>query len=752
NPASLRSDGWQPCSGPGGRLHVEWVATFSGLRSYCHLRSYKIRKRDLTTRSFRVRLQEFFRVLKGDSLIARTLEFRRITFEVLKDALINVYYAAHGAVPIWLQETEWNEIAAEELDLASLDEVTLLYWGGWRTQSRKGREIFLEFHELYHSHGREFTVQHYTRWLKFNSKQSAPNTRIINRFARFLNANAEKWPTSTFDDPIKITKCFKDFLKDNFLTAHQENRNLTAEIKAWNRFISNIDEVFFQSGTWPEPFGEGIPKLSLREVAGAQTRVSRNDSGVEVHDKLITEVPLQFTDDQAIELIFSQIRKDLDLIEAWATAQAWSLRKRQLKRKQLAKQGSPFAPNFMNPSKARELKYIPDDALPDLCARFEHHGYLIHKPDQSLDVLYCCLQRQPLAYQFGLPTVDSLFPFMCLLVLKYPKITHSFLQDLELYDKNNQLSGFVKTDSGYQLTGYKDRRKKHHAEQKILLSARSAVLVHQVIQITQPLRDYLRKNGDNNWRKLFLTCGKSFGYPKAGHMTYWSGNVLSSKFSELEDQFGKFTNLKGERLKKFLCRVTLGSIRASKAVQIYLDTKSVQQMAEALGHLKYNPKLLSHYLPDSILAFFQTRWIRIFQKAFICEAMKDSPYLLKATEFQSMEELHEFLKNHAIKEIPEHLSDPLIDRHSLAIESNDQVVISIDKGILTALLSLDRAVETAKKKENLSGLAIYWSTISKLIEKEIIKNNDHLLRQHLVAAKENIDPKKMEELIYDTAK
>jgi hypothetical protein len=32
NPASLRSDGWQLCSGPGGSFHVEWVATFSGLR------------------------------------------------------------------------------------------------------------------------------------------------------------------------------------------------------------------------------------------------------------------------------------------------------------------------------------------------------------------------------------------------------------------------------------------------------------------------------------------------------------------------------------------------------------------------------------------------------------------------------------------------------------------------------------------------------------------------------------------------
>ncbi|WP_222711458.1 hypothetical protein, partial [Parahaliea aestuarii] len=33
NPASLRSDGWQLCSGPGGSLQMEWVADFSGIRS-----------------------------------------------------------------------------------------------------------------------------------------------------------------------------------------------------------------------------------------------------------------------------------------------------------------------------------------------------------------------------------------------------------------------------------------------------------------------------------------------------------------------------------------------------------------------------------------------------------------------------------------------------------------------------------------------------------------------------------------------
>jgi hypothetical protein len=44
-------------------------------------------------------------------------------------------------------------------------------------------------------------------------------------------------------------------------------------------------------------------------------------------------------------------------------------------------------------------------------------------------------------------------------------------------------------------------------------------------------------------------------------------------------------------------------------------------MAEALGHKYYRPELLSFYLPESILNFFQSRWIRIFQKGIICEAI-----------------------------------------------------------------------------------------------------------------------------------
>lgn len=97
-------------------------------------------------------------------------------------------------------------------------------------------------------------------------------------------------------------------------------------------------------------------------------------------------------------------------------------------------------------------------------------------------------------------------------------------------------------------------------------------------------------------------------------------------------------------IQEFLERVSLTSLRASCGVAVYLRTKDVTEMAKALGHAKYDPSLLGRYLPEAILAFFQTRWIRIFQRSFICEAMKDSPYLLEATTFETMDELHVFEK------------------------------------------------------------------------------------------------------------
>lgn len=130
--------------------------------------------------------------------------------------------------------------------------------------------------------------------------------------------------------------------------------------------------------------------------------------------------------------------------------------------------------------------------------------------------------------------------------------------------------------------------------------------------------------------------------------------------------------------------------------------------------------------------------------------MKDSPLLLEATEFASMDELHMFLKNHALKEIPSHLKNP--EKNSNKSEPRDShVYISIDVGIMTALLSLEAAVHNSEKPHEVSGRAKYWAELSKSVSDEIERGSDSLLKEHLSVAKNHINPTRMEKVIYVTA-
>ncbi|AZP70642.1 hypothetical protein EJJ20_10915 [Pseudomonas poae] len=269
--------------------------------------------------------------------------------------------------------------------------------------------------------------------------------------------------------------------------------------------------------------------------------------------------------------------------------------------------------------------------------------------------------RVEVANLLGLPTADKLFPYQCLLVTQHPEITPSFLLRFTLFDENGDYIGFIKTDTGANLIGYKDRKGKKRSEQVIELTAESQQWIEEIIEITEPLRRVLRKEGNPIWKELFISCGLGFSPPSSSAIPVWNRWRFENHpgiYDALRPQFAPYARLLSCDLRLFLERLSLTTIRSSCGVEVYLRTKNVVEMSKALGHTRYDAELLRRYLPDAILAFFQSRWIRIFQRSFICEAMKDSPYLLEATDFSSMEELHTFLKNHALKDIPSYLVNP----------------------------------------------------------------------------------------------
>jgi hypothetical protein len=140
------------------------------------------------------------------------------------------------------------------------------------------------------------------------------------------------------------------------------------------------------------------------------------------------------------------------------------------------------------------------------------------------------------------------------------------------------------------------------------------------------------------------------------------------------------------------------AIRKSRGLQIYLETRSLRAVAEALGHKTVNVALLESYLPKPLMDYFNERWIRQFQNAIVYEALKDSRYLFDALDFKESE-LDEFLINHGLGELPDNLSKAVNsaanEENQAQIESIDEVVYTLSTPLLQILIAIQSVVDTA---------------------------------------------------------
>lgn len=674
--------------------------------------------------------------------ITNTLNFLRRNIPGMPDPIVasDAYDDCKGI---------WREQAGKNFQ--HLDPMAVRYWQGWKVTYGNGTVNALVLQPLWFSHGPQFTEDFYVGWRNMTAKYSITPSTELNRFVDFIARNKEAWPAEAFQDPVKLKFMFITWKKEYATVGLKENRKMLQEI--WNMFVSKIESAFIKPGLWATPF-TALPRYTGSAVENFGTKIRKNKRDELVQDQLLTEVPLHVTDNEAIEIIFKKLKGDIQAVRSWAQAQADDLYSRAHRRINLAKRGQVLLHG--------KRDGIFPELLDDKCATFEHCGFT-DSTDRLREIFGYATLKEKLAFDLGIPTKSTLLPYQCLLVSEHPNITPHYLYGLELYNKRGVLSGFLPTDNGHQLIGFKDRRGPELSEIKIDLTEKSAKWVQEIIEITTPLRTFLRDRNDDRWRMLFLTTGAAFRNPSPDtNLKHMSAIKYHPKLAErVLNQFEPFVDLRGDDLKEFVSRICLSRIRASCGVAIYLESRDVKQMAKALGHAKHSADLLAHYLPEPILAFFESRWVRIFQRGMICLAMEGSPFFIEAMGFATMEELHTFLENHAIKEIPTHLENPEhirevtkrrahidngIPRHSTM--KVQQLYIQVDPGMLTTLLSLEQAVDKAEQPSRVSGKARYWAEFSKMVCAEIDRDNDGLLKAHLHTAKNNADPTRMEALMY----
>jgi len=718
--------------------------------AYCHLAGHKVSFLSLSSTSFLDVARGFLGALADESFVGVGPAGRRLYSKGFTGLLKAMRQVIPLMPPLTPEQEEPNHNQhIWEKEKKSICTDAIRYWSGWPVQGKKGKISYLPINLIWNSHGKEFAEQIYKLYSQNAEKQLAPAHSDFNLFLTFLSQKPTEWPVQTFQHPVMIKEFFIENMLFGFENARSNGTNLLSKTKSYSKFIYTIETTFIEPGVWARPFAGKLPCPISKTLPGTHTNIKKTAEGTLVKEKLITAVPLHLTDSEAIEILFKKIKSDNQIVVKWAKKKIRAIRKNQLNREKLALLGTPYAER--KPFKAG----VNEISETDICKDFKDQG-ISHIRDNVVRIKGNSLVNSVLDL-LAIPNNEHFLAFQILLIASHPCLTEGFFTHFELYDKRGNLSGFLKTDTGYNLIGYKDRKGSPLSEQVIPLTPRQAVWVRQIISLTDPLRDELKKAGDDSWRYLFIHCSKSISTPKRPEPIKLNNKTIKHKM-HMVTEFCEVSGQCEESMIAFITRLSPTAFRASCGVEVYLDTHSVEAMAKALGHTTYSSALLSSYLPEPILDFFQTRWIRIFQRGLICEAMKDSPYILEATRFESMEELHTFLENHAIRQIPEHLQNPEYlsrpSREEEAVEEfgeDDQVLLSINTGILTALLSLKLAVSNAKQKSKICAKAIYWAKFTDLVVHHIEDGYNSDLHDYLKTAQQHATPEHMESLIYATA-
>lgn len=607
--------------------------------------------------------------------------------------------------------TERETELADEFESKQFSDQRLWTLRGWWIKGKGGHTANLPLYRMFVRFGRKFTQRFHDACAAHWQGRVISSAAALRLLPDFL-ADRKDVTEACLLDRKYCALLWRDFLIHFSQQSYDGGDGMRAStiINHWNSaFVPLVRDALVPSGLFGAPLG-GYPNPRGTDSSGILSNVVLED-GVQVKTKLLTRVPLHLSDAQAAQTLFVDIRRDVELIREWADAEVKIANARLIARDELASKGVPRVVQEIGTNTGGH-KFIASKANPDhlrnAAATLKTYGYV--SPGQKgreIRLLY----PKPLdetARHLGLPVVDSLIPFLTILVAEHPAITSSYLENLELYNRAGVRIGLVKTDGGHYLVGDKPRRGPNDAEQQIRLSDAALAALEGLLNLTELIREYMRTQGDDDWRYLLLTCGKGFGRPhrvlRVAQLTSYSERVRSISAGLM-----RHCGLSLSRANDLAQRFSLSRLRASAGTLVYLSTQSVQKMSEALGHKNYDPDLLSRYLPSALEEFFRERWIRIFQNGILAEALKNSPYLLQSTDFESAEELSEFLSQHALKLLP-------VNESVRPPQSQSEVAFGLDVGVLSVLIGIERAVGDAlNRAEQPSKNALKWAGVSRAL-------------------------------------
>lgn len=559
------------------------------------------------------------------------------------------------------------------------------YWRGWPLRNVSGGTHFLPLWAFFRKLGAEFTRKLYSETHVFLSGRRYRAMPLLSALGDFIEAQPSDITPTHLTSDVFMSEFWDRFVKYYVTTTYNNGKGqkLSTIASAWNvEFSAFVRDQLIPASLLSGGYA-GLPVLPKNLYTNGASRVSTGSDGTLVHSKLLHDIPLEVTDQAAIYHIFDNLTSSMNDLTTWAKAEVADLDARLNRRLREAPNGTLRWIGGYGEHEGGQIQWMRDRNNPACFANaarnIEEHSYS-YIMERAVKIF--AAPAEETAYELGLATTGSLYPHCLLLVSLYPKITVGFLESLEIFDEHGKKIGFIPTDNGHQLVGYKLRKGHREAEQVINLCEYGAYLVQQIIDVTDYGRRHLKSIGDDSYRYLLLSAVRSFGKFQRPKLSSITSSPIP--IERIVTGLKKYTRLDHTEATYLAPRANLSTVRATAGVMIYLESKSAKKMSEALGHKSFDPSLLARYLPAPIWDFFQDRWIRIFQAGIIIEAMDGSPYKLRASGFDSLEQVEEFLLNNSIKLPPEESTT----RFSEA-GPDSSILVSLNEQILEELLKLN---------------------------------------------------------------
>lgn len=623
------------------------------------------------------------------------------------------------------------------------------YYNGWSVVDKSGHEHLLHISYLYDAYGKQFASKMHKSFSLYAIKnKKATAASAIKCLVKLWNTIAEMYPSLVALEKMMkgqtINKTFEDILGVSLANAHRSGHNINSFLtRTWPDNITYFNTLFIGTKGWyqqpaypliapPFKLSTGLGESAISTGGGLSSKKAK--------ERLLLDIPLSVTDERALEIVHKRIDEHLLHVSTVNQLLMKDVMSRHDRNQNLLAEGKvKVVPSEIG---GRSSQPMGIDYLPNTIATFYHYKFLIGRGSKYLRDLGFFGKSAELTRQLNLPTKSLLFPFMMELVIEHPEITPSWLTSWELFDKSGNRVGYTKAGNLHVAVSYKSRKGAEKAQQVVTLNERSVEIVKNIIAITEFARSALKEKGGEDWRYMLITAdGVSKTPMRLVNIPSADTKVMSGYYNRLAQvvsHIGGGAILSKEDATALASRTHLRPVRSTKALSIYFETYSITAMQEALGHEKHDPELIRSYLPDEVLELFTNRWIRIFQNGIIYESMKDSDYLFDAVDITPIE-LSEFLKNHRLEDLNNHIKSGKIASESIEAEPSDiapfsELSLALSIPVLQVLIAITEIIDNAKQNTVIPIVMAEWYDVAKFITQHLELSRSKGARRKMNAA------------------